>query len=74
MGNCLSDNPEILLADNEGSDQLDFIITQAIDAKIKDKKQLYLSLFQSAMKDSMSDRALGCVFGSFIGDALGAYC
>lgn len=26
------------------------------------------------MKNPVFDRALGCVYGAFIGDALGSYC
>lgn len=47
---------------------------------IKIKKQTspqkvhYLTLTDKCSYNAVKDRALGCLFGSFIGDSLGSYC
>ena len=33
-----------------------------------------MRLFDDTLKTPAFNRALGCLFGAFIGDALGAYC
>ena len=40
----------------------------------KEQKHRYKTLLQKYINDPLYDKALGCLFGSCIGDALGAYC
>lgn len=55
---------------------LETILQQALTQRLKDTHKLnhYSNLLQKCLNDPIKDRALGCLFGSFIGDSLGSYC
>lgn len=48
----------------------------SIDARIQNqaKRDHVKQLFQNCISNPIFNRALGCIIGALIGDALGAYC
>lgn len=38
------------------------------------KRNKYQCLLSNSLENTLKDRALGCLFGSFIGDSLGSHC
>jgi hypothetical protein len=42
--------------------------------RIDEGRSEIIELFKKFISDERTNRALGCLFGSLIGDALGAFC